>query len=133
MNLVSRQLWLSQKPEVRVEIARLFSIPKSTFSEVVNNVQVCDGYTDTDLANITLGKMCQFLNTNDNNFLELFQAVVIAVENKLLANVVKSDVVKNDEQTKTEPSKVVEPKGIQPPKRGTRKASGGNKKTKKVS
>jgi hypothetical protein len=78
--MVKQQLtipqWLDLPFEVRQEFKRIFKLPRSTGSQVVNNEVVCDGHTHKDLAEISVEKMQAFLQSKEEDFWKLFDAAL---------------------------------------------------------
>ena len=79
--------WVKVKLETRTKMRELFLIPKTSHAEVVNNEYgissvISDGTTNTDLQQLTVEKMRDFLGTVaiNENVLDLFKQVVEKIE-----------------------------------------------------
>lgn len=89
--LLAYNIWINLPIPVRVELERLFSIPKSG-EVVVRSMGVIDGnigstiqsdgHTAADLYAITVEKMQELLDSNSTDFYDLFNQVVLVVEGK---------------------------------------------------
>ncbi len=76
--------WLRLSNETRLKLVEIFSIPRSTGSQMDmiggQGVIKSDGHTHQDLSVITVEKMQLFLNTDESDFLTLFQALIKKLE-----------------------------------------------------
>lgn len=68
--------WLSLPMPIRLRLKSIFSIPRSSGSEVVNTVVMSDGHTHADLAVVTVEKMQQYLFSDETDFYKLISQVV---------------------------------------------------------
>lgn len=66
--------WLQLTMPVRLRMKEIFEIPRSTGTEIHNNVVFSDGHTHKDLANITIEKMQDFVGSSSEDFYELLNA-----------------------------------------------------------
>jgi len=73
---VNQSQWLNLPTEIRVKLATIFNLSRSTGSHVMNNTVQCDGHTDGDLLGISVEKMQQLLGSSETDFYKLFNAVV---------------------------------------------------------
>jgi intracellular sulfur oxidation DsrE/DsrF family protein len=90
--MLSKKIWLEQRPETRQRIANFLGLPKSGHCEVLNDGMTArvlsDGYTDDDLATITLEKLkfelgektLDDLGINKEDFYAMFFELVRRVE-----------------------------------------------------
>lgn len=89
--------WLEQKPEVKVKLIEIFSIPKTGVSEVVTDSmghakQTCDGFTHKDLTAITVDKMRDYLGMDitqiSETFYTLFDRTLAKIEEDLVVKMI---------------------------------------------
>lgn len=77
---LSVELWLEQSPEVRAKLKEIFQIPRSKGSEIVNDPQgirvVSDGHSYDDLKAIGVESMQQYLNSSEEDYFKLFNALI---------------------------------------------------------
>lgn len=72
--------WVSLKQETRKTIANLLNLSKNGATEVVNGSVVCDGYTNEDLAAITIEKLQVYNMMKSGTLVENFNRLVEIVE-----------------------------------------------------
>ena len=80
--------WLSQKPETRQALAKIFRLNRSSFTHVVDNHVESDGYTYHDLEAITVEEMKKLTHLEDDSFDKQFKMIVQMVEGET-TNVIK--------------------------------------------
>lgn len=68
--------WLELPPYIRMKLAKLFNIKRSTGAEVHNNVLVSDGHTHKDLATVTVEKMQEYTGRDTTDFYELLNLTI---------------------------------------------------------
>lgn len=73
---VSVQDWLQIPMKARIRLREVFSIPKSRGSLVEGNVVKSDGTTHEDLKHITVPKMQAYLESEELDFVSLFNSCV---------------------------------------------------------
>ena len=78
--MLSRTEWLKLAKPTRQKIAILLGIPRSNGTVVEGDRVMSDGYTDRDLATLTLEKLQEFMGDKSENFYELFNQLVKNVE-----------------------------------------------------
>jgi len=79
MNLAPQQ-WLQLKQSTRQALVKIFNIPQSTFTHVVDNKLESDGHTYEDLKAISLEEMKLLTHSPSDNFWEQFELIVKMVE-----------------------------------------------------
>lgn len=84
--------WMQLSLEVRAKLVEIFQIPRSSTGHVDyqmgKSVQTSDGYTYQDLKCIGVTSMQQYLNSNEEDYAKLFEAV--------LENILGNKLVQND-------------------------------------
>lgn len=73
--------WLQLPMSVRMELKKIFNIPRSQGTLVEDNRVVSDGYTHPDLAHITIEQMQAFTGSTSDDFFNLFNEVLVLIEN----------------------------------------------------
>lgn len=78
---VSVHDWLALPMLIRVEMRKVFNIPRSSHTLVEGNIVKSDGTTYEDLKAITIEKLQVFLNTDpeQTDFVKLFNGVVAKI------------------------------------------------------
>lgn len=79
---ITRSQWLGLPRETRTALVKLFEIPRSGFTEVVDGRVINDGYTQEDLAAITVGRLQELLDTEDFDLHVLFVELVNSIQTK---------------------------------------------------
>ena len=64
--------WLQIPMNIRLRLAKIFGIQKSSGCEIVNNTVVSDGFDHEDLAGISVEKMKIYTGLTVDDFFELF-------------------------------------------------------------
>lgn len=77
---VSVHDWLALPMATRVKLREIFKIPRSSHTLVEGNVVKSDGTTYEDLKQLTVPKMQAYLEVNQSDFIELFNATIAKVE-----------------------------------------------------
>jgi len=77
---VSTHDWLALPMLTRIKLREIFNIPKSKGSLVEGNVVKSDGTTYEDLKAITLEKMQAFLESDQTDFVKLFNSCLEKIE-----------------------------------------------------
>lgn len=80
---LSPNQWLQFPMEVRSKLKVIFSIPRSKGTILEGNVVKSDGHTFEDLAVITVGKMQEYLATEEEDFMRLLTTIVESIEAEL--------------------------------------------------
>ncbi len=65
--------WLQFPSEVRLKLIKIFEIPKSEGTYVVDKTVVSDGHNHDDLAHITVEKLQFFTESKEENFFTLME------------------------------------------------------------
>lgn len=71
--------WLKLPSEVRYRLTEIFEIPRSTGTVVEGNRVLTDGYTNEDLGEVTIEKMQVYLQSEETDFIKLFDAVLASL------------------------------------------------------
>lgn len=82
--ILSNQVWLSLKTETKLELRRLFDIPRSGHVEVFDGKIFTDGVMIEDLQHLTVEKMQTYLKSESTDFYELFNNVVSKIEGEVV-------------------------------------------------
>ncbi len=80
MNTLVPQQWLELKPKTREALIKIFKIPRSSFTHVVDNKVQSDGHTYEDLKAVSLEEMKRLTNSSSDNFYEQFAIIIKMVE-----------------------------------------------------
>lgn len=88
---ISTTYWLQLPYPIRMEMRRIFEIPRTSVSSVQNglvdgkqqSVQTSDGTTAKDLAVLTVDKLQEFLCSNETDILKLFEEVAQKINAKI--------------------------------------------------
>jgi hypothetical protein len=78
--MLSKSYWLGLKSTTRQSLKILLDIPKTGGSEVYGNTVVSDGFTDSDLATVTLPKLQEFMQSDDTDFYGLLGTLISRIE-----------------------------------------------------
>jgi len=131
--MIPVDIWLGVRHETRLMIAKLFNLPRTGMVEVSNNRVICDGHSQSDLMLLTRGKLQDYLNSEEDDMMALFDKLVYVLENSIsidLTQTIKKDEPKKTiEESKSEVSSPAEAGTVE----GVNKAKGRVRKTKKVS
>src|ERR1035437_6022846 len=100
--MVSRNIWLSLSQRTRQTMAIMLEVSRSGGTELVDGRIVSDGYVDSDLAQINLLRLQQYMKSDSNDFYELFNLLVQRIEEPPI-NVGSLSTAVLDEVTGTEP------------------------------
>ena len=131
--MIPVDIWLGVRHETRLMIAKLFNLPRTGIVEVSNNRVICDGHSQRDLMLLTRDKIQDYLGSEEDDMMALFDKLVYVLENSISVDLTQT--IKKDEPKKTiEESK---PEVSSPAEAGTVKAVNSTKarvrKAKKVS
>ncbi len=88
--------WLKLPVPVRQRLVQIFEINRSQGTSVEGNVVISDGYTHKDLEAITLEKMQIFLDSQEPDFIKLFDAVVKKIEDEKPVEIKPEDRTRKD-------------------------------------
>lgn len=80
MNNLAPQQWLQLKKSTRDALVKIFKIPQSTYTHVVNNVVESDGHTFDDLKAISIESMRELTHSASESFEEQFKLIISMVE-----------------------------------------------------
>lgn len=72
--------WLDLPVETRKKLKEVFSIPRSTGSQVIDKTVVCDGHTHKDLMSISVEAMQKFLDSKAEDFWNLFDVTLEKIQ-----------------------------------------------------
>lgn len=76
--------WLPLSTELRAYLAKVFDIKKTSFSEIVNNNVISDGFTPKDLSGITIEKMQVYVNDpKEKDFYRLWEICISKAKSEL--------------------------------------------------
>lgn len=78
--------WVQLPQDTRRRLVEMFHIKRSGGAEVANGVLLTDGHTYRDLAVISTEAMQQLLVNQSSNFFELFDALLVKVEEEKQAD-----------------------------------------------
>lgn len=86
-SLLSQSVWLSLPLETRAKLAKLFDFPEKGSVQTMYGpngpVVISDGYNYGHLKLISLDKMQEMLGSKSENFYEVFNATVAAIDDLL--------------------------------------------------
>lgn len=88
-------VWLSLPMNVRLHLKKVFGIPRSEGTNVVDGHVVSDGHTHPDLARITIPAMQEYLASDETDFHTLFALTVDKVEAELAPAPANTEVGKH--------------------------------------
>ncbi len=74
--------WLQLKKPTREALVKIFNIPQSSFTHVVNNVVDSDGHTFNDLQAISIESMKELTHSPSDSFDEQFNLIIKMVEDE---------------------------------------------------
>ena len=86
--------WVSLPFETRQRLVELFGLNRSGGSLVEDGRLKTDGYTEKDLSEISMERMQKLLNSDSENFYDLFDKVLTFVEEQRTAEVNKQKEAK---------------------------------------
>lgn len=75
MNIIAYSVWLGIPKEERYKIAEAFNLSKTGAMEVMDGRIVSDYYSPTDVASLSVERMCEFAGIKTNDVYEAFTAV----------------------------------------------------------
>lgn len=75
--------WLALSMPVRLHLKKVFGIPRSEGTNVVDGRVVSDGHTHPDLAHITVPAMQAYVKSDEPDFYVLFSMVLTKAEGEL--------------------------------------------------
>jgi len=78
---ITTPIWLSIKSETRQELAKIFSLSKSTYTNIVDGRVMCDGFSNEDLTFLTLEKLKDFTGCASDELVTQFECAVKKIEN----------------------------------------------------
>ena len=105
--MISKLYWLSLKPETRKNLAVFLEIPKTSGVIVEDGRVMGDGYTDDDLATVTLVKLQEYMGSTETDFLKLFQLLIDRLEGKMV-EVPEAAAPIEEKEVITTPTEVIE-------------------------
>lgn len=120
---LSKPQWLNLPIEVRVKLIEVFHLTRSGFTEVVDGRVTSDGYTHEDLAKITLEKLQEILDSDNDDYFALLEELIDSISSE---GEVEEETEEETEGAPTEEAPKVEV--VTTPKR---KRSNGKGKTSK--
>jgi hypothetical protein len=108
--MMGKNYWMSLPLLTRQRLAVTLEIPRTGSTEVFGRTVITDGYTDKDLATVTLAKLQEFMVSKSDNFFELLDILIkrqetpmpIVVKKEVIQEEVKSDIEKENEDLKKE-------------------------------
>ena len=65
MNQIYQQVWISLDKEIRNLLAKDLKIMRTGITEIRDQVVISDGFTNDDLKQITLEKMCEYIGSQE--------------------------------------------------------------------
>lgn len=65
MNQIYQQVWISLDKETRLLLAEDLKLTRTGVTEIRDQVVVSDGFTNDDLKQITLEKMCEYIGSTE--------------------------------------------------------------------
>lgn len=101
--------WVSLPQETRNRLIEIFSLKKSGHVEVENKTVMTDGYTNQDLAGITVEKMQEYTGTDEEEYFSLFKAVLAKIEGEMVEELKKEIEESQNEESKDEPTTETQP------------------------
>lgn len=102
--------WVQLPIEVRAKLAEKFNIPRSGYTHVVGNKVETDGYTNENLAKMSIEALRAYTGADSQDFTDLFKLTLIKIYEELkppevLVNGEPPEVEANIEKT---PEQLVE-------------------------
>lgn len=79
--MINRTKWLQISLETRSKLAELFGMSRSGFNHILDNEVISDGYSDKDLAMLSLEKLQQYLGSEEEDYYKLLDLVIKQIEN----------------------------------------------------
>lgn len=75
--------WLKVPMEIRVKLKEVFNIPRSKGTVIEDNRVMSDGHTIEDLQAVTIEKMQNYLDSEETDFVQLFNKCVQRIEDEI--------------------------------------------------
>lgn len=84
--------WLQVPTETRNKLIALFNLKRSGFAQVVNNVVVSDGFTDMDLAGLTVEILQKYLNSKEKDIIALLENAIVKINTPEVVKIATPEV-----------------------------------------
>lgn len=83
--------WIGLSFDTRQELVKMFSLTRSAGTVVENGILKTDGYTDKDLAAMSVEALQKALESSESNFYSLLDTVLAQIEEKRMGKQKESD------------------------------------------